>query len=106
MFHVQTKTTTTNHNNNNNNNLTACSEGGQFGERLFAGALHTNEQSMGAINAEDSVHPGQMFHSIIKEYKVHSWLALIIFLQNFLHIKRNVWMFGLLTLSQLVTYGT
>lgn len=55
-----------NNNSNNNNNLTACSEGSKPGERLFARALHTNEQSMGAINAEDSVHSGKMFQGVIK----------------------------------------
>lgn len=62
MFPVPTKTTT----NNKKNNLTACSEGSKFGERLFAWALHPYEQSMGTIDAEDSVYSGQMFQSVIK----------------------------------------
>lgn len=61
-------------------NLTASSEGSKLGERLLAGAPHTDEQCMATINADDAVHSGQMFQSIIKEYQVHPRLVLIVFL--------------------------
>lgn len=61
--------TSHNKNRNNNkkkNNLTACSEGSELGEGLFARTFHTNEQSVGAVDAEDSVHSCQMFQSIVE----------------------------------------
>ncbi len=49
-------------------NLTAGSEGSELGKGLLARAPHTDEQRMATINADDAVHPGQMFQRVIKQH--------------------------------------
>lgn len=53
-------------------NLTAGSERSELGEGLLAGACYTNEQCVATINANYTVHPGQMFQSIVKQNEIHS----------------------------------
>lgn len=65
-------------------NLTASSKGCKLGERLLSRAPHTDEQRMATVDANYAVNPGQMFQSIIKQYKVHPGFVLIVLLQNFL----------------------
>ncbi len=77
-------------------NLTAGSEGSELSERLLARAAHTDEQRMASINAEYSMHPGQMFQSVIKQYQVHPRFALIVFLQNVLHNPKTQRSFNML----------
>ncbi|TNN52941.1 hypothetical protein EYF80_036879 [Liparis tanakae] len=44
----------------------AGSEGSELGEGLLARAPDAHEQCMATFNADDAVHTGQMFQSIIK----------------------------------------
>lgn len=72
------------------NNLTASSKGAQLGERLLARAPDTNEQCMAAIDADDPMHSGQMFQSIIKQHQIHLGHALVVFLKYFLWNDKTV----------------